>query len=160
MADRLNEAIQLRADGNLERACDLMLALVAERPADARVNYHTAWTHDALGFERDAVWFYERALVLGLDGDERAGALLGLGSTYRALGDYAAAVSLLRQAVEEFPVQRVMEVFLAMALYNVGEHGEAMERLLQVLADTSRDESIRRYQRAIGFYADKLDETW
>jgi hypothetical protein len=52
-----------------------------------------------------------------------------------------------------------MEVFLAMALHNVGMHAEAMERLLRTLAETSAESSIRRYKRAILFYSDKLDET-
>lgn len=32
--------------------------------------------------------------------------------------------------------------------------------LLGLEADTSRDEGIRRYERAIRFYSDKLDQTW
>jgi hypothetical protein len=47
-----------------------------------------------------------------------------------------------------------------MALYNTGNHDEAMELLLKTLANTSGDPGVLRYQRAILFYADKLDETW
>ncbi len=160
MDDRLAEAIRLREAGRLEESRALLLELVAAHGDDARVHYQTAWTHDRLGLEREAVPYYERALALGLDGDDLAGALLGLGSTYRALGDYERAVATLRRGAEAFPERRVMEVFLAMALYNAGHHREAMERLLRALAETSSDESIRRYQRAIAFYADKLDQTW
>jgi hypothetical protein len=35
-----------------------------------------------------------------------------------------------------------------------------MELLLNSLADTSADEGILRYRRAIKFYADKLEQTW
>jgi len=31
---------------------------------------------------------------------------------------------------------------------------------LNSLAETSKDEGVIRYRRAIQFYADKLDETW
>lgn len=37
---------------------------------------------------------------------------------------------------------------------------KAMELLLSSVADTSSDEGILRYQRAIRFYSDKLDQTW
>jgi hypothetical protein len=47
-----------------------------------------------------------------------------------------------------------------MAYYNVREHAKAMELLLKGLADTSSDEGILRYRRAIRFYSEKLDQTW
>jgi hypothetical protein len=47
-----------------------------------------------------------------------------------------------------------------MAYYNIGEYSKAMEILLNSLANTSKDEGILRYQRAIRFYSDKLDQTW
>jgi hypothetical protein len=53
-----------------------------------------------------------------------------------------------------------MQVFLAMALYNAGECREAVELLLRNLAETTGDEGISAYNRAILFYAGRLDETW
>ena len=47
-----------------------------------------------------------------------------------------------------------------MAYYNIREYSKAMELLLNSLADTSSDEGILSYQRAIRFYSDKLDQTW
>ena len=47
-----------------------------------------------------------------------------------------------------------------MTYYNMGEHSKAMELLLTSLVETSKDEGIVSYERAIRFYADKLDETW
>lgn len=47
-----------------------------------------------------------------------------------------------------------------MTLYNLKEHQEAMEILLQCLLKTSVDEDIQSYKKAIEFYSDKLDETW
>jgi hypothetical protein len=35
-----------------------------------------------------------------------------------------------------------------------------MEILLNSLVDTSADQDIQKYKKAITFYADKLDETW
>ncbi len=160
METELAEAVRLRESGRAEGARDRLLGLAPAFPDDARVHYQTAWAHDLLGLEREAVPFYERSLELGLHGDDLAGALLGLGSTYRTLGEYQRAIAYLRQGVDKFPANRAIEVFLAMAFYNVGDHNEAMERLLRIIADTSKDVSIRGHKRAITFYADKLDETW
>ncbi len=155
--ERLETAIRLRENGELEAARAALLALAEERPDDAVVQYQAAWAHDVLGLEADAVPFYERALELGLRGDDLEGALLGLGSTYRTLGRYADAERTLRRGRQEFGAGRCFDPFLAMALYNLGRHPEAMELLLQTLAETSAEESIRRYRRAILAYAADLD---
>lgn len=158
--ERLARAVELRKAGKAEEAREILLALVCEWPDDAEVLYQTAWTHDTLGLEREAIPYYHRALDAGLAGEERSGALLGMGSTYRALGEYALAEETLRQGVAEFPKDRAMQVFLAMALYNRGQHAEAMGVLLRNLAETSDDARIRRYERAILFYAPDLNKTW
>ncbi len=46
-----------------------------------------------------------------------------------------------------------------MALYNSGEHHEAMRILLHLLATTSQDASVQEYRRAIALYAGDLDST-
>jgi tetratricopeptide (TPR) repeat protein len=157
--ERLAAAVKLREEGEVEAARLALLELAAERPDDAVVAYQAAWAHDALGLESAAVPLYERALELGLDGNDLEGALLGLGSTYRTLGRYDDAERTLRRGRDTFGPGRAFDVFLAMALYNLEQHAEAMELLLGAVAESS-EESIRRYRRAILFYADKLDEIW
>lgn len=49
---------------------------------------------------------------------------------------------------------------IIMTLYNLGEHKAAMEILLQCLTETTMDQDILSYKRAIEFYSDKLDTTW
>ena len=156
--ERLETAVRLRAAGELEESLRLLLALHLRFPDDPVVNYQCAWAHDVLGREREAVPFYVRAIERGLEGEDLCGALLGLGSTYRCIGAYDDAVRTLLRGREEFPAEREFEVFLAMAHYNRGEHAEAMRLLLTVLGQTSESPGVRRYRRAILFYADKLDE--
>jgi tetratricopeptide (TPR) repeat protein len=159
--DRLAEAVALREAGEPERARERLLALAAEFPEDPLIAYQTAWVHDTLGLEAGAVPFYERALAGdGLADEERRGALLGLGSTYRTLGRYAKAVGTLRQGVTEFPEDVALRTFLAMALYNTGEHHEAMRLLLKALTATTGDPEVRAYRQAIELYADDLDRIW
>jgi tetratricopeptide (TPR) repeat protein len=160
MDDQLTEALRLRKEGRHEDSRMLIMELVAAHPDDAYLNYQAAWAHDLLGLEREAVPFYTRAIGLGLEDEHLAGALLGLGSTYRALGAYDDAVKTLRRGVETFPDEGALRVFLAMALYNAGKQREAMESLLRVVAESSQDPSIVGYKRAIEFYAGRLDETW
>lgn len=157
---RLQEAIRIRESGDTETARTLLLQLAAEVPEDAQVYYQCAWAHDALGMEREAVPYYERALALGLRGDAGHGAFLGLGSTYRALGEYERSLATLQRGLATYPGDRALATFLAMTLYNVGQSRDAVAILLQHLAETSADEGIRRYQRAMLFYAARLDETW
>jgi len=160
LQQQLSTAIQLREAQKHQEARDLLLALYAEFPNDPQVNYQCAWIHDSLGLEREAIPFYEKAVQEGLSDEDLQGALLGMGSTYRCIGEYQKAKVTFERALEHFPNNYEYKVFLAMTYYNLGEHTEAMELLLNSLADTSRDEGIIRYQRAIRFYSDKLNETW
>ncbi|MEU8522778.1 tetratricopeptide repeat protein [Streptomyces sp. NBC_01216] len=158
----LAEAVCLRERGDREEARVRLLALAARHPEDAEVAYQTAWAHDVLGLEAEAVAFYERALRASgteLTEEDRRGALLGLGSTYRILGRYEDAVGILRRGAEEFPDDGALRAFLAMALFNTGEHHASARLLLRLLAATSEDASVRRYRAAIEHYALDLHKT-
>ncbi|MFJ8075354.1 tetratricopeptide repeat protein [Streptomyces sp. NPDC096176] len=156
----LAEAIRLRQQGNPEEARRRLLDLAAEHPGDAEVAYQTAWIHDVLGLEAEAVPFYEGSLRgTELAEEDRRGALLGLGSPYRILGRCAEAVTTLRQGAAEFPDDGALQTFLAMALFNTNQHHEAMQILLKLLATTSDDPYVRQYRRAIETYAQDLDDT-
>ncbi|MEU6739484.1 tetratricopeptide repeat protein [Streptosporangium sandarakinum] len=157
----LAEAVRLREQGQAEQARERLVALAERYPEDAEVAYQTAWVHDTLGLEAGAVPFYERALSgAGLSPEDRHGAFLGLGSTYRVLGRYDSAVETLRRGLEEFPEDPALQTFLSMALYNSGEGREAVRLLLRTLTATSGDSRVRDYRRAIEFYADDLDAVW
>jgi tetratricopeptide (TPR) repeat protein len=150
----------LRSRGHNEQARALLLQMARERPQDARVQYETACVHDALGHEREAVPYYVEALRLGLSGDERRSAYLGLGSTYRVLGQYQEAKETLLAGLAQFPDAAELRVFLAMSLYNLGDYHAATATLLTVIAETSRDPHVRAYERAIRLYAEDLDRRW
>jgi tetratricopeptide (TPR) repeat protein len=113
-----------------------------------------------LGLERDAIPYYQNAIQSGLSGEDLKSALLGMGSTYRCIGEYHKAIDTFQHALTLFPNSQEFNVFLAMAYYNIGEHAKAMELLLNSLANTSKDDGILRYQRAIHFYSDKLNQIW
>jgi tetratricopeptide (TPR) repeat protein len=158
--ETLASAIKLRESQNHEEARQLLLELHSKFPEDPQVNYQCAWIHDLLGLEKEAIPFYEKAVRAGLEGDDLKSALLGMGSTYRCIGEYQRSMETFQHALTLFPGSHEINVFLGMAYYNIGEHAKAMELMLKSLADTSSDEGILRYRRAIRFYSDKLDQTW
>ena len=160
LQEKLTSAVQLREAGKHEEARALLREIHSEFPDDAQVNLQYAWIHDLLGLEREAIQFYESAVKFGLSGDDLQSALLGMGSTYRCIGEYQKAKETFLRALELFPQRNEFKVFLAMTYYNLGEHSKSMELLLTSLVETSKDEGIVSYERAIRFYADKLDETW
>jgi tetratricopeptide (TPR) repeat protein len=158
--EMLRRAVSLREADRTELARELLLTLRERFPDDVEVAYQTAWAHDKLGLEAEAVPHYERSLATdGLSAADRLGAFTGLGSTYRVLGQYQAALATLRRGLEEFPGDGGLTTFMAMALYNIGEARESVSLLLRLLAATSSDEQVQRYRRAIELYAGDLDAT-
>ena len=162
---RLAEAIQLRELGRarqdqtiLEQARTLLLDLAAAYPSDAEIIFQTAVVHDNLGLERESIPFYTKALDLGLSGPDLERAYLGLGSTYRGLGEYQQAEETLRRGVNEFPHNRALQVFLALALYITKHYEESIELLVTNLIETTSDEKLQYFKRPILYYASHLNE--
>ncbi len=159
MKDQLTQAIQLRNENKCEEALVILKKLLESHPLDPDINYQTAWTCDRLGNESEAAPFYETALSNGLTTD-RHGAYLGLGSTYRCLGEYKKSLQTLDQAIVEFPDDRSLKVFRALTNYNLGSFEASVQELLVQLIETTDDSSIQMYKRALHFYSDKLNQTW
>ncbi len=160
MDKEINKAIDLRSEGKQKESNELLLKLVAEYPEDAFINYQCAWSFDVLGLESEAVPYYEAAIKLGLSGKDLEGAILGLGSTYRTLGEYEKSKNVFIKGMKLFPDNRAIHVFYSMTLYNLNEHNSAMALLLNCLIETTKDEEILSYKKAIHFYKDHLDQVW
>jgi len=153
---RLADAVSLREGGQAEQARPLLIALAAEYPDDAEVQYQAAWVHDYLGLEEDVVPYYERALTLGLPEPEQEGLVLGLGSTYRNVGRIADSLTLLERGVRDYPTNHAMRCFLALSRLSNDEPREALALAFAVILDTSNDPTIDRYRRALSSYRDEL----
>ena len=151
---------QLRQTGQHEAARQLAIQLIADHPDDAQLQYATACVHDFLGYESQAVDFYRAALAGELPQPMRREALLGIGSTLRVLGQYDDARRIFDHALHEFPDGNEFKVFLAMTLHNQGQHQQAVQLLLQVIAHTSDDPNIQPYRRAIELYAQDVTKIW
>jgi tetratricopeptide (TPR) repeat protein len=160
MNEALQKAIEARNSENFEEALAILEALHAQNPNDPLINYHYAWTYDRMGRETSAVPYYVRAIENGLSNDDLRGALLGLGSTYRTIGEFEKAVETLKRGAETFPDAPEFPVFLSMALYNVGQAKEGMSILLKLLVANTENQGILRLRRAIELYAEDLDRLW
>lgn len=164
---KLDEAIALREDGRakqdmaiLKEARTLLIKMLEEYPDNAEVNYQIGIAHDNSGLTKEAIPYYVKAIEQGLSGADLERCLLGLGSSYRLLGQYEKAVEILQRGVTEFPEHRGLQVFYSMALYNTGRYKEAMEIALLNLMETTNDEKLQYFKRGITYYAQHLDETW
>jgi tetratricopeptide (TPR) repeat protein len=157
VSNDIDRATALRKSGQHTAALAILLDLLKVAPIDARLNYEVACTYDPQGLEADAIPFYERALELGLSGADRCGALLGLGSSYRCVEQYADAVRTLERGAVEFPDAPEFDIFLALALYNMGEHRRSTQLLLNHIAKFPGNARIAQFQRAIHYYADQPD---
>ncbi len=160
MQNELQRAIDLRKLGELEQSNKILIQLVQKCPSEAFINYQCAWSFDVLGEESKAVPFYENAINLGLAGKDLEGAIVGLGSTYRTLGQYEKSRNVFLKGSELFPANKAIQVFYSMTLYNLNEHNKVMEIMLKCIADSTTDQDISNYKRAIHFYSDKLDHVW
>ena len=154
------QVLSLRRAGEHEEACSLAVSLVAQFPLDIELQYQAACVHDFLGREAQAVPFYLAALSGPLSAEHLRSAYLGLGSTYRALGQYSEAERTLRDGLARFPEAAELKVFLAMALHSLGQSKQAVELLLTVLAESSSDAQLRSYREAILFYAQDIERSW
>ncbi|MDT0016257.1 tetratricopeptide repeat protein [Listeria swaminathanii] len=152
--------LTLLQNGDYETARTTALRELKNNPESAELHYFAAWAHDALGKEDAAIPFYEKALALGLPDADRKEAYIGLGSTYRITGQPEKASLLFQKALQEFPENNALRTFSIMAKYNQGLEKEALQEALLLLTNTTNDENILSYKKAIQFYAQDLDATF
>ena len=112
-----------------------------------------AFAYDREGQEAEAIPHYERAISAGLDDDQLAKALLGLGSSLRNVGRVEESIRVLEGAVERFQDDRALPVFLAFSLWSGARRAEALALLARRLGQGSG------YERAIGEYAGDIERS-
>ena len=154
--EELEAIVGARAHGQSKEILPRLKALDERFPNVAEINYQLAWSCDVLERDADALPYYEKAIALGLAPNELSGALLGLGNTLRVLGHSARAAEVLRSGKAQFPENREFDVFLALAMHDLGQHTAALKLLVETLCDTTDDPGLTAYQRAIRHAAAKL----
>ncbi len=159
-AKDLEQVIKLRKDQQFDTAFHQINNLIQKFPTEGSLYYHAAWICDAGRTEQEAVSYYKKALELGLSVQDRKGALLGLGSTLRSLGLYEESESIFLLGLKEFPEYKPFAVFNSLTAYNLKKYDKAVGSLLLTLLDTTSDQEIRSYKKALSFYSERLNEVF
>ena len=146
-----------RHGGRIEGVLGQLTSLAQAHPHVAEITYQLAWTLDSLGKEAEALPHYEKAIALGLPPNEQSGALIGLGSTLRNLGELDRAAEVLESGALQFPDQPEFEAFLALVRHDQGRKTEALQIAMRTLLDSSDDPGITAYQRALRHYISALE---
>jgi tetratricopeptide (TPR) repeat protein len=154
--EELDAIVGARAHGQAEEIFPRLQKLDAKHPNVAEINYQLAWTCDVLDRAKDALPYYEKAAALGLPPNELSGALIGLGSTLRTLGQLERSAEVLRSGQVQFPDNPEFAVFLAITLHQQGKVADALRLALDTLCETTDDPGLTAYQRAIRHAAAKL----
>jgi tetratricopeptide (TPR) repeat protein len=157
--EELDAIVGARAHGQFNQLLPRLQDLDARHPNVGEIAYQLAWTCDTLGRHEQALAYYEKAVALGLSPNELSNALIGLGSTLRALGQHERSAEVLRSGKLQFPDNREFDVFLALTLHVSGQHAEALQLALETLCDTTEDPGLTAYARAIRHAAAKLAAT-
>lgn len=158
--ETIKKAKTLRRQDKLEESQELLLALLEEYPHDPLVLFEVGGSYDVMGWEPDAIPYYEQAVQQGLEGDDLQECLVCLGSSYRVIGESQEAVDILEDAIDQFPDNNSSKAFLALAYYSNDQVEEAMSTLLELLLKTTKDENILTYYDPLDYYKDNLDEVW
>lgn len=154
--EELDAIVGARAHGQFNQLLPRLLDLDARHPHVAEIAGQIAWTCDLLGRPEQALPHYERAVALGLPPNELSNALIGLGTTLRALGQLERSAEVLRSGRLQFPDNREFDAFLTLTLHAQGKHAEALALALETLCDTTEDPGLTAYGRALRHAASRL----
>jgi len=159
-AETIKRAKALRREDKLEDSQDLLLDLLEEYTNDPQVLFEVGGSFDVMGWEEDAIPYYEQAIQQGLEGVDLQECLVCLGSSYRIVGDSQEAVDILEDALDRFPDNNSSKAFLALAYYSNDQVEEAIRTLFELLLETTKDENVLTYAEPLSFYKDHLDGDW
>jgi tetratricopeptide (TPR) repeat protein len=146
-----------RHGGRTDTILDQLKTLDQRHPNVAEIAYQLAWTLDTLGRDAEARPHYDRALALGLPPNEHSGALIGLGTVCRNLGELDAAAEALESGQRHFPEQPEFDAYLALVRHDQGRHAEALQLAMNALLDTSEDPGITARQRDLRHFVSQLN---
>jgi predicted Zn-dependent protease len=147
----------LRTAGDHEGAHTRALAAARAFPDDVRAVLAAGGTCDRLGFEKDAIVYYDRAVELGVPEVMKQDFTIWYGSTLRNVGRLEESVAILAEGTTTFPEDAAMRAFLSLALHSAGHETLALATMLEAgLVASHKPEGFRGYQRALANYQTEL----
>lgn len=142
----------LKSKGRFAEAERQLKAWLEEDSDNPRLLFEVAVVLDNQGKEDQAIPYYERALSMELDVAHRPEAYIGLGSSLRTIGRIFESHQILSRALAEYPHHMALRVFYAMTLERMGNYGDAISQLMEVIAEAGKDESLDVFRPAIRYY--------
>ncbi len=143
---------RLKTKGRYDEALRLLRAWLASDPENPRLLQEIAETLDNQGREEEAIPYYRQALAGDLDVVRRVDAIVGLGSSLRVVGEVAESYRVLEEGVRQFPDHVALKVFFALTLERMGNYGQAIDQLLDVITLTGKAPSLDPYKNSIRYY--------
>jgi tetratricopeptide (TPR) repeat protein len=132
-------------------------ALAAERgPDDARAEFERAGARDSAGRPAEAIELYRRAMALGLDEEHRPQCVVQLASSLRNVGEYEAALEVIRVEDEAHPdgkYRDAIAVVHALVLASSGRPAQGLSVALLALVP-----HLPRYHRSMTAYAHEISD--
>lgn len=123
-----------------------------EDQENPRLLFEVALVLDNQGREAEAIPYYERALAGDLDRTHQIDAYIGLGSSLRVVGRIHESRQIMERALQQFPRHLALQVFYAFTLERIGNFGDALSLLLDVILESAKEESIDAYRPALRYY--------
>jgi len=152
MQEKLNIAIKYRTERDFFNSEKTFLGLLKTYEQNCFVNYHYAWLQDLQGNEEKAIKHYLLAIGNGLKNKELADCMFGLGSSYRMIKEYDKSIEIYENAINLFPKNEELKLFLSFTYFDKGNHQKAFVLLLETLAKTNKNKGIEQYETAINGY--------
>ena len=125
-------------------------------PGDPRLIFELASAHDSAGDDHQAIALYDKALGAGLREPHRHRALIQQASSYRNVGDLAAARRILDGLSGQRPGSAAVAAFRALTMLDQGEASAAVANLINVLLSHSGDADDEAYRAALHRYVEEL----
>ncbi|NWC93042.1 MULTISPECIES: tetratricopeptide repeat protein [unclassified Pseudomonas] len=159
MIETLATISALTKAGDFQAAYALAVPLAKQHPDDVTVQITTAYACDRLGYEQEALVYYQGAWKLGVPQEEQFEFLLGFSSTLRNVGRAEESLEWLRQARKSHPHSAVLAAFTALALHAAGQNDLALATMLDCALKTADGNGLAPYTRALTHYRDELAAT-
>jgi hypothetical protein len=118
-----------------------------------------ALAFDRAGQEQKAIPLYIKALSGKLSDNQRVNGYICLASSYRTVGDRAAARHILHKAMGPFPNEAMLSILLAILDHDEGKSASAVSRLLTVCSEHIRGANISSYLQFLRQEARRVVQT-
>lgn len=151
-SDLLNQAIELRKQGEIEESRNVLFSLVDSIDLRGAVYLNIAWSYDNQGREKDALDYYILSLNEKLSDNEKFEATFGLACTYRCLGELHKSESIFNQLRRAYPDATEVIPFYALCLSSLGRKDDAIRLLFDLILENPSTEAILAYKKTLSEY--------